>query len=91
MEDAIINEPFKHALVDFAIEYPDGRRAILEIVGFWMSEYLESKLTKIRQREANNFVLAVSGRLHCASKEFGATADRVLWFKTGVTSVTSST
>ena len=50
MEDAIINEPFKHALVDFAIEHPDGRLAILEIVGFWTPEYLESKLTKIRQR-----------------------------------------
>jgi len=28
---------------DFAIEHPDGRRAILEIVGFWTPEYLESK------------------------------------------------
>ena len=25
---------------DFAIEHPDGRRAILEIVGFWTPEYL---------------------------------------------------
>ena len=57
---------------------------ILEIVGFWTPEYLESKLAKIRQVEADNFVLAVSERLDCASEEFGGAADRVLWFKTGI-------
>jgi predicted nuclease of restriction endonuclease-like RecB superfamily len=69
---------------DFAIEHPDGRRAILEIVGFWTPEYLESKLEKIRQVESENFVLAVSERLECASEDFGSVADRVLWFKTGI-------
>jgi len=28
---------------DFAIEHPDGRRAILEIVGFWTPEYLSQR------------------------------------------------
>jgi predicted nuclease of restriction endonuclease-like RecB superfamily len=69
---------------DFAIEHPDGRRAILEIVGFWTPEYLDAKLEKIRKVEADNFVLAVSERLDCASEEFGRTADRILWFKTGI-------
>jgi len=69
---------------DFAIEHPDGRRAILEIVGFWTPEYLDAKLEKIRQVETDNFVLAVSERLDCASEEFGRAADRVLWFKTGI-------
>lgn len=71
-------------LPDFAIEHPDGRRAILEIVGFWTPEYLDAKLEKIRQVEADNFVLAVSERLDCASEEFGHAADRVLWFNTGI-------
>jgi len=69
---------------DFAIEHPDGRRAILEIVGFWTPEYLDAKLEKIRKVEADNFVLAVSEQLDCASEEFGSAADRVLWFKTGI-------
>jgi predicted nuclease of restriction endonuclease-like RecB superfamily len=69
---------------DFAIEHPDGRRAILEIVGFWTPEYLDAKLEKIQQVEADNLVLAVSERLDCASEEFGSAADRVLWFKTGI-------
>ena len=28
---------------DFAVEHPDGRRAILETVGFWTPEYLVVK------------------------------------------------
>lgn len=69
---------------DFAIEHPDGQRVILEIVGFWTPEYLKSKLAKIRQVEADNFVLAVSENLSCSSDDFGQVADRILWFKTGI-------
>jgi predicted nuclease of restriction endonuclease-like RecB superfamily len=83
-EDDIFDLGAEVMIPDFAIEHPDGRRAILEIVGFWTPEYLESKLAKIRQVEADNFVLAVSERLDCASEEFGRTADRTLWFKTGI-------
>ena len=71
-------------LPDFALEHPDGRRAILEIVGFWTPEYLSEKVEKIRTAEVDDLVLAVSERLDCASSDFGATADRVLWFKTGI-------
>ena len=69
---------------DFALEHPDGRRAILEIVGFWTPEYLTEKLAKIRAAEMDNLILAVSERLDCAEEDFGAAADRVLWFKTGI-------
>ncbi|WP_458190614.1 DUF790 family protein [Haladaptatus sp. NG-WS-4] len=83
-EDDVFDLGAEVMIPDFAIEHPDGRRAILEIVGFWTPEYLEAKLKKIRQVEAENFVLAVSERLDCASEEFGGVADRVLWFKTGI-------
>jgi len=83
-EDDVFDLGDEVMIPDFAIEHPDGRRAILEIVGFWTPEYLEKKLTKIRQVEAENFVLAVSERLDCANEAFGGTADRVLWFKTGI-------
>ncbi|SEP28699.1 hypothetical protein SAMN04487948_1348 [Halogranum amylolyticum] len=83
-EDDVFDLGAEVMIPDFAIEHPDGRRVILEVVGFWTPEYLESKLEKIRQVEADNFVLAVSEQLDCASDEFGSAADRVLWFKTGI-------
>jgi hypothetical protein len=66
------------------MEHPDGRCAILEIGGFWTPEYLAAELMKIREVEADNFVLAISERLDRASEEFGVVPDGVLWFKTGV-------
>jgi len=83
-EDDVFDLGAEVMIPDFAIEHPDGRRAILEIVGFWTPEYLDAKLEKIRKVEADNFVLAVSERLDCASEDFGSAADRVLWFKTGI-------
>jgi predicted nuclease of restriction endonuclease-like RecB superfamily len=83
-EDDVFDLGAEVMIPDFAIEHPDGRRAILEIVGFWTPEYLDAKLEKIREVEADNFVLAVSERLDCASEDFGSVANRVLWFKTGI-------
>jgi predicted nuclease of restriction endonuclease-like RecB superfamily len=71
-------------LPDFAIEHPDGRRAILEIVGFWTPEYLSEKLAKIRAADAANLVVAVSERLDCSADDFEGMDDRVLWFKSGI-------
>jgi len=83
-EDDVFDLGSEVMIPDFAIEHPDGRRAIMEIVGFWTPEYLESKLAKIRQVEVDNFVLAVSERLDCSDEDFGDAAGRVLWFKTGM-------
>ena len=83
-EDDVFDLGAEVMIPDFAIEHPDGRRVILEIVGFWTPEYLESKLEKIQKVDAENFMLAVSEQLECASDEFGGVADRVLWFKTGI-------
>lgn len=83
-EDDVFDLGAEVMIPDFAIEHPDGRRAILEVVGFWTPEYLDAKLEKIQQVEADNFILAVSERLECSSEEFGSAADRVLWFKTGI-------
>ncbi|EMA05600.1 hypothetical protein C437_12478 [Haloarcula vallismortis ATCC 29715] len=83
-EDDVFDLGDEVMIPDFAIEHPDGRRAILEVVGFWTPEYLASKLAKIRQVDADNFVLAVSERLDCADEDFGDAADRVLWFKSGI-------
>lgn len=83
-EDDVFELGAEVMIPDFAIEHPDGRRAILEIVGFWTPEYLDAKLKKTRQVEADNLILAVSERLDCATEEFESAAERVLWFKTGI-------
>jgi predicted nuclease of restriction endonuclease-like RecB superfamily len=83
-EDNVFDLGAEVMIPDFAIEHPDGRRAIIEIVGFWTPEYLQSKLAKIRQVNADNFVLAVSEQLDCVDEDFGDTAERVLWFKSGI-------
>jgi len=56
---------------DSAIEHPAGRRPILEIIGFWTPEYLESKLKKIRQADAENLLVTVSEQLDCSNDDFG--------------------
>ena len=71
-------------LPDFALEHPDGRRAILEIMGFWTPEYLTEKLDKIRQADVDNLILAVSEELDCTSEDIDLGAERLLWFKTGI-------
>jgi predicted nuclease of restriction endonuclease-like RecB superfamily len=69
---------------DFALEHPDGRRAILEIVGFWTPEYLDEKLKKIRNADLDHLLVAVSDRLECSADDFEGTSDRLLWFKSGI-------
>lgn len=83
-EDDVLDLGEEVMLPDFAVEHPDGRRAILEIMGFWTPEYLDEKLSKIRDADVDNLVVAVSERLDCAEEDFGETADRVLWFKSGI-------
>lgn len=83
-EDDVFDLGAEVMLPDFALEHPDGRRAILEIVGFWTPEYLEKKLEKIRAVEADNLLVAVSENLDCSSEDVALAAGRVLWFKTGI-------
>ena len=83
-EDDVLDLGAEVMLPDFAIEHPDGRRVIFEIVGFWTPEYLEEKLAKIRAAERDNLIVAVSERLDCSSEDFEGMDDRVLWFKSGI-------
>ena len=83
-EDDVIDLGAEVMIPDFALEHPDGRRAILEIVGFWTPEYLDEKLEKIRAADLDHLLLAVSDRLDCAEDDFHGASDRLLWFKTGI-------
>ena len=84
-EDDVLDLGAEVMLPDFAIEHPDGRRVVFEIVGFWTPEYLDEKLSKIRDADRDNLIVAVSERLDCSSEDFAGMDDRrVLWFKSGI-------
>jgi predicted nuclease of restriction endonuclease-like RecB superfamily len=83
-EDDVLDLGAEVMIPDFALEHPDGRRAILEIVGFWTPEYLDEKLAKIRDADLDHLLVAVSERLECSADDFEGASDRVLWFKSGI-------
>ncbi|WP_338739394.1 DUF790 family protein [Haloplanus salilacus] len=83
-EDDVLDLGAEVMLPDFALKHPDGRRALLEIVGFWTPEYLDEKLAKIRSADRDNLLVAVSERLACSADDFAGTSDRLLWFKSGI-------
>jgi predicted nuclease of restriction endonuclease-like RecB superfamily len=83
-EDDVLDLGAEVMLPDFALEHPDGRRAILEIVGFWTPEYLDEKLAKIREVDLDHLLIAVSERLECSADDFEGASDRLLWFKSGI-------
>ena len=83
-EDDVLDLGAEVMIPDFALEHPDGRRAVLEIVGFWTPEYLDEKLSKIQETDLDHLIVAVSERLECSADDFAGTEDRVLWFKSGI-------
>ncbi|CAI50015.1 DUF790 family protein [Natronomonas pharaonis DSM 2160] len=83
-EDDVLDLGAEVMLPDFAVEHPDGRRVLFEIVGFWTPEYLDEKLAKIRDADRDNLIVAVSERLDCSADDFEGMDDRVLWFKSGI-------
>jgi len=66
---------------DFAFVHPDGRRAMMEIVGFWTPDYLRKKLNKLRRARLPNMVIAVSEKLNCSADDFVDIPGEVLFFK----------
>jgi predicted nuclease of restriction endonuclease-like RecB superfamily len=83
-EDDVLDLGAEVMIPDFALEHPDRRRAILEIVGFWTPEYLDEKLAKIRNADIDHLLVAVSERLECSADDFEGASDRLLWFKSGI-------
>lgn len=66
---------------DFKFVHADGRQALLEIVGFWTPEYLESKLGKLRRANREDLLIAVNENLNCSKQAF---TGPVLFYKTRV-------
>ncbi len=71
---------------DFSFLHPDGRRALMEIVGFWTPDYLRRKLWKLRQAKRDNIIIAVSDRLNCTKEDFRDIHGELVFFKTRIDS-----
>ena len=54
------------------------------IISFWIPEYIDVNLVKIRAADVDNLVLCRDRQFDCVSKDFGMTAERVLCFKTWI-------
>jgi predicted nuclease of restriction endonuclease-like RecB superfamily len=81
-EDELILVSDTVMIPDFSFTHlQDGRRALLEIVGFWHPDYLRRKLVKVRQARRRDLILLVYKSANVAEGEFeAAAAGEVLLF-----------
>ncbi len=79
----LVPVPGSAIIPDFRLAHPDGRSALLEIVGFWRPEYLRKKFALLRRSGRRDVILAVSERLNleAAGVNTGEFRDQIVWFK----------
>jgi hypothetical protein len=82
-EDEIISLADTVMIPDFSLTHrKDGRRALVEIVGFWHPNYLRRKLQKVQQAGRSDLILLVYESANVAEGAFEAvSAGEVLTFK----------
>ncbi|MBZ0305275.1 MAG: DUF790 family protein, partial [Anaerolineae bacterium] len=68
-------------LPDFSLIHQDGRRAYLEIMGFWHPEYLRRKLQKVRAARRRNLILLVYEGVNLTEEKLHDIPGEVLYFK----------
>ena len=83
-ETEIINLRETVFIPDFMFRHPDGRTALLEIVGFWRPEYLRRKLYKLRKAQRHDLVVAVSEHLNVSEEDFSDVPGHVFFFKSRI-------
>ncbi len=81
-EDELIVVGDTVMIPDFSLTHrKDGRRALLEIVGFWHPDYLQRKLDKVRRAGRQDLILLVYESANVAEGTFeAASAGEVLTF-----------
>jgi hypothetical protein len=71
-------------LPDFTLRHADGREALVEVVGFWTPDYLESKARKVAAAGLDNLILVVYRGLAVGKGASALTSaagtDRIVWF-----------
>lgn len=84
-ETEIVNLKETVFIPDFTFRHQhDGRVALLEIVGFWRSDYLERKIEKIRRANLTNLVIAVSSTLNVSESDLQNLPGFWFFFKTAI-------
>jgi uncharacterized protein len=69
-------------LPDFTITHKaDGRRALIEIVGFWHWRYLQRKIDKVRAANRTNMILLVYEGVNLSPDRLEHVPAEVLYFK----------
>jgi predicted nuclease of restriction endonuclease-like RecB superfamily len=67
---------------DFALTHKrDGRRALVEIVGFWHPEYLRRKVAKVRAAQRRDLILLVYEGVNLAKEKLQDIPGEVLYFQ----------
>lgn len=67
---------------DFAFTHQkDGRRALLEIMGFWHPDYLRRKLAKVRAAGRSDLILLVYEGVNLTADQLTDVPGEVLYFK----------
>jgi predicted nuclease of restriction endonuclease-like RecB superfamily len=81
-EDEILIVGDTVMIPDFSLTHcKDGRRALIEIIGFWHPQYLQRKLQKIREAGRTDLILLVYNSANVASGVFEkVSAGEVLTF-----------
>jgi len=81
-EDEVILLGDTVMIPDFAFtHHKDGRRAVIEIVGFWHPEYLRRKVAKVRAANRRNLILLVYEGVNLAEAALRDVPGEVLYFK----------
>jgi uncharacterized protein len=82
-EVELIPIPGSVMIPDFRLVHPDGRAALLEIVGYWRPDYLKKKFSQVRQAGRADLILAISERLNLekAGVDFRDTPAPLIWFR----------
>jgi hypothetical protein len=66
---------------DFALTHKkDGRRALIEIVGFWHPDYLRRKLEKVRAANRKNLILLIYESTNLTPEKLADVPAEVLYF-----------
>jgi hypothetical protein len=78
-EDALLHARQKVFVPDFVFEHQDGRRVLLEIVGYWTPAYLEAKLRTLRVFADHRILVAVAAS---AARQLPLLGQNALLFRT---------
>jgi len=81
-EDEVILLGDTVMIPDFAFTHKtDGRRAIVELVGYWHPDYLERKVNKVRAANRHDLILLVYEGVNLSRERLQDVPSQVLYFK----------